>query len=81
MWFSLKAWRIDEANLHYLTQVTQDWEVRPFINIGIIEDEICPPNLPDEVFYDIWEGTNYYCDCSSVLLETIDDMEKIFKQG
>lgn len=38
----------------FVTQVTKDWNTKPFVDIEITTESKCSSDYPDEVFYQLW---------------------------
>ena len=61
-----KGWRQGDyfqGDVSYLSQIGNDWNIAPFQDILVTEETQCPDTHPDLVAYDVWYGTNMYCDC------------------
>jgi len=71
IWFYRNARLPEEPDLTYLNQITEDWNTLPFVSMKVVLTrnstgnltEACPIEYPSEVFYHVWPGTYYFCDC------------------
>jgi len=52
-------------DLDYLTQIVQDWETVPLVDIRTTNGKQCPISHPEELFYKLWPGLYPFCDCQN----------------
>ena len=69
----------DYEALDYSTElakrIDRDWQVKPFTDIIVTADKVCPESHPDLVFYRTFMGTDVGCNCLGI------EDDQIYKGG
>ena len=52
-------------SIQFLTQLEHEWTTQPFTEVITTEKTKCPDSHPNELYYDLFEGTEQVCDCSN----------------
>jgi hypothetical protein len=60
-------------SLNHLTQIIQDWETVPLVDMRITSEKQCPESHPEEVFYKTWPGIYPTCDCQEKKDKSLKD--------
>jgi len=64
-YFSQSSARIDKL-VYFDTfyQIARDWTTEPFVDMILVDAERgCPPDIPEVVFYQNWQGLDVQCNC------------------
>ena len=53
----------------YVNQIPRDWRTRPYSDLIITDQTVCPDSHPELAFSRPWYGTDLGCDCTGIRQE------------
>lgn len=51
------------GSYYVVGNLIRSWEQKPFVDVIVTDDALCPEDFKEDLVFDTWLGTRAMCDC------------------